>query len=1020
MTRQRSAHAGGINRFLCVDLLSQARRVTRRSAGESSRAKTTTSNERTMKKILLAIIVAAFCAARTFAAPLGTGFTYQGRLNDGGAPANGGYDLLFMLYNDNDPADSLYFGEHIILSAVPVTNGHFTVQLNSNGEFGPLAFTGEARWLQIGVRSNPSANWTFLAPRQPLTPTPYALMARNVPNGAITSDKIANGAVGAQQVAVGGISTSNLAAGSITSDKLAPGSAEANLLAGGQSAVGSGGVILSEFANATSLLDAGYAKLTQQPIDLPTERWTKHPDAPTLPGVLQSMRRRTHTVVWTGTEWIIWGGTSIDANSFVNTGARYNPSNDVWKLLNTTNAPSARGYHSAVWTGTEMVVWGGRSTNSSSVNTGARYNPVTDSWTPLATLAAPAARARHFTVWTGSQMIIWGGFDGLDPLNSGARYNPANNTWSPMPSVGAPPMYERMTAVWAGNHFVVWGGATNILVAPSYHESVSVAQGARYNPVNNLWLPVTSYNAPPARSRHVAVSSGSEMVVFGGLSESFAPGNCNPTLDDCSYFRSESEMNDGGRYNPVTDTWIAWLTSNSEPRVDAYAVSTGDEMIVLGGHWTTWCDGGWGPGGYCTLYFEDGLRYRFSNHAWSKITNTVSTLRNDDIGGLTLTWGASKVLFWGGDFSTGDLYDPTNNTWSATTQAPSGDTTERTLATIIWTGKEMIIWGGVNRDGAVLRSGLSYNPAAKTWKLLNVTGAPSARRSHTAIWTGTEMIIFGGITNGGFANTGGRYNPITDSWTPLPANGAPAPRQAHTAVWTGNDMVVWGGSSAVNFFGTGARFNPASNTWMPLSDNNAPTPRHGHTAVWTGSEMIVWGGFSWAISYQNSGARYNPATDSWTPTSVVDAPVPRTGHYAAWSGSEMLVWGGSSTNTLNSGGRYNPVVNQWTAMSTYNAPSVSLAGTAFTGTKFIVWGGMKDYPNAVNTGAAYDLEFNAWTPTLVTNNFSMQTASYRYAYATCWTGSEMLIWGGMQSPDNPLADTHAYAPARRFYLYLKP
>ncbi len=957
-----------------------------------------------MKKMILTVWLAVLASIHfTGAAPIGPGFTYQGRLNDGGTPANGSYDLLFMLYDH--PTDTLYFGEHIILSAVPVTNGLFTVELNSAGEFGPYAFTGEARWLQIGVRSNSSANWTFLAPRQPLTPTPYALMARNVPDGAITTGKIANGAIGAQQIAVGGISTSNLAAGTITSDKLAPGSAEANLLAGGQSAVGSGGVILSEFANAPNLLNAGYAKITQQPVDLSTERWTKHPDAPQLPGVLQSMRRKQHTVVWTGKEWIVWGGFSLDANSYVNTGARYNPTNGVWTVMNTNNAPAPRYGHTAVWTGTEMVIWGG-----DGFNNGARYSPVTDTWTALPTAGAPSARHWHFAVWTGTEMIIWGGLSGQDPLNSGARYNPANNTWSAMTMVGAPSFHEGATAVWVANYFVVWGGRTNIDFV-----SISVSRGGRYNPANNTWLPITQNNAPGPRSEHATVSTGTDMIIFGGQHEYYY--GCDPLVANCSGWSWYSEsLDDGARYNPATDVWTAWLTPppNTLPRAGAQAVWIGSEMIIFGGYWYLY-DGYYGEGDID--YFYDGLRYRASNHAWGTVATHTAPYKRD---GFIVTWGGSKAFFWGGDSSVGDLYDPTNQTWTVTTSAPSGDTTERTEATTIWTGKEVIVWGGANREGVLLRSGLSYNPATKTWKVLNVTGAPSARKGHTVIWTGTEMIIFGGVTNGGLANTGARYNPLSDSWILLPTNGAPAPRSFHTVVWTGTEMIVWGGSSGLSFFDTGARFKPASNKWMPISDNNAPTARHGHTAVWTGTEMIVWGGFSWAVSYQNSGARYNPATDTWTPTSLVDAPVARTAHYTTWTGSEMLVWGGSATNTFNSGGRYNPLADQWTAMSTVGAPTVSLTGTAFTGTKFLVWGGMKDYPNAVNTGAAYDLESNTWTPTLVTNSFSMSTAGGRYAYATCWTGSEMIISGGLHGPDNPAVDTHGYAPARRFYLYLKP
>jgi len=160
------------------------------------------------KSILIPLTVAALCAAETFAAPMGTAFTYQGRLNDGGQPANNLYDLTFTLHDD--PVNVASIGAYIILSAVPVTNGLFTVSLNANGEFGPDAFTGQARWLQIGVRTNSGGllnNFTFLAPRQPLTPAPCALFASNavtalnasfaanVADGAITGLKLAPGAV---------------------------------------------------------------------------------------------------------------------------------------------------------------------------------------------------------------------------------------------------------------------------------------------------------------------------------------------------------------------------------------------------------------------------------------------------------------------------------------------------------------------------------------------------------------------------------------------------------------------------------------------------------------------------------------------------------------------------------------------------------------------------------------------------------------------------------------------------------
>src|SRR5947207_10518579 len=69
--------------------------------------------------------------------------------------------------------------------------------------------------------------------------------------------------------------------------------------------------------------------------------------------------RSNHTAVWTGSEMIVWGGSDNDFGPEMNTGGRYNPSTDSWATMSTTNAPSARKWHTAVWTGSEMIVWGG-------------------------------------------------------------------------------------------------------------------------------------------------------------------------------------------------------------------------------------------------------------------------------------------------------------------------------------------------------------------------------------------------------------------------------------------------------------------------------------------------------------------------------------------------------------------------------------------------------------------------------------------------------------------------------------
>ncbi|UCG17346.1 MAG: hypothetical protein JSV19_04800 [Phycisphaerales bacterium] len=101
---------------------------------------------------------------------MGTAFTYQGRLLDLGAPADGDYDFEFTLYDDATAGSSV--GSAVTEDDWPVSHGLFSVTL----DFGSDVFTGDARWLEIGVRRGTSTGaYTYLSPRQALTPAPYAM-----------------------------------------------------------------------------------------------------------------------------------------------------------------------------------------------------------------------------------------------------------------------------------------------------------------------------------------------------------------------------------------------------------------------------------------------------------------------------------------------------------------------------------------------------------------------------------------------------------------------------------------------------------------------------------------------------------------------------------------------------------------------------------------------------------------------------------------------------------------------------
>jgi hypothetical protein len=188
--------------------------------------------------------------------------------------------------------------------------------------------------------------------------------------------------------------------------------------------------------------------------------------------------------------------------------------------------------------------------------------------------------------------------------------------------------------------------------------------------------------------------------------------------------------------------------------------------------------------------------------------------------------------------------------------------------------------------------------------------ALSARFLHTAVWTGSQMVIFGGMTSSGIPGTvyaigGGRYDPAADAWLPLATVGAATVRQNHTAVWTGTQMIIFGGLGPGNTaLNTGGRYDPVTDTWTPTSVVGADV-RNRHAAVWTGSRMLIWGASTFP------GGRYDPVADAWTSLTGVGAPDVAGGSFAAWTGSRMLTWGGSEgTAALNTGGRY-LALNLW-------------------------------------------------------------------------------------------------------------
>ncbi len=266
--------------------------------------------------------------------------------------------------------------------------------------------------------------------------------------------------------------------------------------------------------------------------------------------------RAGHVAVWTGTEMIVWGGATGSASGFLGDGARFNPATNRWSPMSRIGAPSPRRDATAVWTGSEMIVWGGD--DGAARGDGARYDPATDTWRPMTQTAAPSNRHHHTAIWTGSHMLVFGGVD-ADQLSTGGRYDPVADGWAALRSVPTPnESRSDHTAVWDGARMLVYGGfgdSPGDFLTNLFLPGGTAPGGRSYEPTSGAWAALQAANTPGARAHHTAVWTGDAMVVWGGRA-------------------SGSVMNDGAQL-----------------RADVWSSLRGTPPVARSRHSATWLEG---------------------------------------------------------------------------------------------------------------------------------------------------------------------------------------------------------------------------------------------------------------------------------------------------------------------------------------------------------------------------------------------------------------------------------------------
>lgn len=255
------------------------------------------------------------------------------------------------------------------------------------------------------------------------------------------------------------------------------------------------------------------------------------------------------------------------------------------KVATQGKAYAGRAYLSCVWTGTDLLIFGGNDSSTDGGGgspysfaigddaAGSIYNPgaswtisADDTWTAMSTVGIPTSRKHAAVVWTGVEMYVFGGmYDNANYYNDLYSFTPGGaGTWTILSNVNAPTARRFSFYAWTGTDLIVWGGFNSA--------GVSLNTGAIYNKGTNTWTTMSTVNAPSARATTTkGVWTGTHFVVFGGIEN----------------FGTETFATDGGIYDPVTDTWTTipatGLLSTAAGKRNVYW--NGTQLLVQGG-WT--------------------------------------------------------------------------------------------------------------------------------------------------------------------------------------------------------------------------------------------------------------------------------------------------------------------------------------------------------------------------------------------------------------------------------------------------
>lgn len=341
------------------------------------------------------------------------------------------------------------------------------------------------------------------------------------------------------------------------------------------------------------------------------------------------------------------------------------PRSPAWSALAPQSVIDGRASHVAVWTGSEVWIWGGDGPSAVALD-GARYSPATGAWTAIP--AAPFSPAgERPACFTGTELVTWGGESGASAAADGARFDGAS--WR---AIAAPSIAARFghALVWLGDagRVIAWGGFDE--------KGALLADGARYDPSRDAWEPMAG-GPLSARSNPGAVSVMGRLVLYGGQC---AAGACT----------------DGAAYDPAADRWSPLFSGPAA--LPELAVTDGTRAIFWGSQY----------GDENPLLLVDPV---------SLAVDVRDTTGGPSLRVFAAGWfaGGALTVFGGGapvsggnerPLADGASYDVATRTWTTLPDLPGA----RTRHSITWTGSEAVLFGGTGDKLVPLATGFVFRP----------------------------------------------------------------------------------------------------------------------------------------------------------------------------------------------------------------------------------------------------------------------------------------------------------------------